>query len=73
MIVLDYIIANEDRHLNNFGVIETPKHWSGSALPPSMTAAPLSAMTRCPDRYAPEKRWSASRLKTIIGAVKAGI
>ncbi len=40
MIVLDYLIANEDRHLNNFGVIRNAEtlEWLGFA--PSMTAAP---------------------------------
>lgn len=33
MIVLDYIIANEDRHFNNFGVLRNPKtlEWLGAA------------------------------------------
>lgn len=33
MIVLDYIIANEDRHFNNFGVLRDPKtlEWLGAA------------------------------------------
>ena len=33
MIVLDYIIANEDRHFNNFGVIRNPNtlEWIGAA------------------------------------------
>ena len=33
MIVLDYIIANEDRHFNNFGLLRDPEtlEWLGAA------------------------------------------
>lgn len=33
MIVLDYIIANEDRHFNNFGLLRNAEtlEWSGAA------------------------------------------
>lgn len=40
MLVLDYLIANEDRHFNNFGCSVTRIPWNGWGLPPFMTAAP---------------------------------
>ena len=38
--VLDYLIANEDRHFNNFGLLRSPIPWNGWGRRPSMTAVP---------------------------------
>lgn len=53
MIVLDYLIANEDRHQNNFGLIRDANtlEWLGAT--PTSTAAPLWAMTNCRPRSSP--------------------
>lgn len=46
MIVLDYLIANEDRHLNNFGVLRNAETLEWSASPRFTTAALPSVMIR---------------------------
>ncbi len=52
MIVLDYIIANEDRHLNNFGLLRNAEtlEWYGFA--PIYDSGSSSATIRSPVKSA---------------------
>ena len=68
MIVLDYLIANEDRHLNNFGLLRWHKHWNGSALPRYMTVAVLWALISLRHIFLRDMGFPASRLKTAMNS-----
>ncbi len=60
MIVTDYIIANEDRHLNNFGLVRNARtlQWMGF-----MTAVLLWDTIKWLHRYVPGRGSFANRLK----------
>ena len=45
MLVLDYLIANEDRHFNNFGLLRNPDTLEWLGQPRSTTAAPALGTT----------------------------
>ena len=66
MMVLDYVIANEDRHFNNFGVLRMRRPLSGSALHPSLTAARLLVLIRRRHRWHLKTMLSASLSKAVI-------
>ena len=73
MIVLDYIIANEDRHLNNFGVLRNAKtlEWIGFApiydSGSSLGYDKLPVQMRSEDEYIckPFKKHHAAQLKLV--------
>ena len=73
MIVLDYIIANEDRHLNNFGVLRNAEtlRWLGFApiydSGSSLGYDKLPAQMRMEDEYIckPFKKHHAEQLKLV--------
>lgn len=64
MLVLDYIIANEDRHFNNFGALRNAETLEWLGMAPIYDSGSSSAMIRCPVRCARKGMWSASPSKT---------
>lgn len=53
MMILDYLICNQDRHFGNFGAIRdaVTLEWMGFA--PILTAAPACGLTNMPPKSTP--------------------
>lgn len=55
MLVLDYIIANEDRHLNNFGLLRDPKTLAWLGMAPIFDSGSCLGYDRAAARVANDK------------------
>lgn len=55
MLVLDYIIANEDRHLNNFGMLRNPETLEWIGIAPIFDSGSSMGYDRTASRIANEK------------------
>ena len=74
MIVLDYVIANEDRHFNNFGVLRNAEtlEWLGFA--PIYDSGSSLGYDKMPAQMRSEKEVGLQALqKPSCGADKAGL
>lgn len=71
MIVLDYIIANEDRHLNNFGAIRDANTLAWIGMAPIYDSGASLGFDKLPQQMKSEKMPLVSRLKTSYRAAWA--
>lgn len=64
MLVLDYIIANEDRHFNNFGALRNAETLEWLGMAPIYDSGSSLGYDKMPVRCARKRMWSASPSKT---------
>lgn len=64
MLVLDYIIANEDRHFNNFGALRNAETLEWLGMAPIYDSGSSLGYDKMPGQMRSERMWSASPSKT---------
>ena len=63
MLVLDYIIANEDRHFNNFGALRNAETLEWLGMAPIYDSGSSLGYDKMPGQMRSERTWSASPFK----------
>lgn len=72
MLVLDYIIANEDRHFNNFGALRNAETLEWLGMAPIYDSGSSLGYDKMPGQMRSERMWSASPSKPPRRAAEAG-